>query len=486
MVPGVVTRRAWSWAAACAVWLACAQGWSQGKAGPSPTDGGDGGYVGAEAGFGQVGEDFFFTVSLGFGLRLPVPKLLCEGGGEGCRTPLALGLQIPLRLRAVDRIPEDEGTLRAEDWDEPADYLRIVRFLEYGVPSDPLHVRLGELSGVVLGHGTIMNRYFNVVNIDHFQLGVHGDVNLELGGGELVLDHVLDPQVVAGRLYIRPGAAIAPGSWLARYVVGGSVAMDLAAPKTFERVNVLEDEDTPYRVDRAKNLVPSDAEVTGVVGIDQEIFLVEDETVDFIPFLDLNFHLDGSPGTHLGALTALRPSERFHLHGRMELRWLGEKYIPDYFGSIYEIERDTYFGFGGRGAPKLVVLEGLSRGALVGGYGELTFDVLEVLGLTLAYEDYQGPDNAGVLVRVQAPALGPLHLGALYRKVGFQDVTDAFVPRDALLAVEGRYHLLPFLFLLTQYNQSWRLKRGNALSEEGSPYETIRDWSVGLGAAAGF
>ncbi|MEL6180918.1 MAG: hypothetical protein AAFS10_18300, partial [Myxococcota bacterium] len=136
------------------------------------------GYVGLELGIGQIDEDIFFATTATAAFEFEVAKAACRGwfpelGSEppdACRSPLRLALQLPLRLRLADREPEDNDLIRAEDWDEVAEFMRVVRLAEYGVPDDPLYVRAGELSGATLGHGTIMNRYYNVIDVDHYQL----------------------------------------------------------------------------------------------------------------------------------------------------------------------------------------------------------------------------------------------------------------------------------------------------------------------------
>lgn len=474
--------------AATATLLLCGPAWGQagpGSRGNSPRAGQQG-YLGAELALGQIDEDFYTLLNLSFGLKMEVPRVVCPGQSQDCKTRLNIALGLPLRLRTVDRAPKAKRTLRAEDWDETGDYFRVIRFIEYGYPQETLHLRMGELGGAVLGHGTVMNRYFNVINVDHYQLGLHANVNGRHGGLQLIVDHMVEPEVVALRAYSRPWALFAPDSWMERYAIGLSVALDLDAPLAFERRNVLEDPNTPYVVDKARNLKPSSAEITGVLSLDQELLLVDDKVVDFTTFLDLNSHLDGGAGLHLGALTNLRPSKQFELHTRAELRWLGERYIPDYFSSTYEIERDIYFGFGGQGDPKLVRLKELTDGSSVGAYGEITFDVIDVLALTLAYEDYQGPDNSGLLLRLALPQAGPLSAAAFYRKVGFDNLEGALNPRDGLLVAEGRYHVLPFLYVLSQYSWMWRIKDEEGLAREGSPYRSVNLWFVGMGASLGF
>jgi flavin reductase (DIM6/NTAB) family NADH-FMN oxidoreductase RutF len=119
-----------------------------------------------EVGVERLEEDLYLPLALKFGADLPVPQLGCRwpGAEEGaCETRLQFGLHTPVRLRISDRAPEQSGVLRDEDWDELGDYLRFVRFVSYGRPSKPVYARLGELGSLVLGHGTIVNGYYNVV-----------------------------------------------------------------------------------------------------------------------------------------------------------------------------------------------------------------------------------------------------------------------------------------------------------------------------------
>ncbi len=445
------------------------------------------GYAGGELGVGQIDEDFFLTVNITGALRLDVPKVFCRGYFDelevpeegGCETPLSLGLRVPLRLRVFDRDPQDAGVLRREDWDTPGDFARVVRFVEYGLRTDPLYGRLGEFNGAVLGHGTIMNRYFNVLFLDHYQLGLNLNVNAHLGGVEFVMDNLLEPQVWGSRVFARPAYLIDPTSWWTRYVIGLSLVLDVDAPLDFERVSIEQDPATPVEVTDDGRLIPSREKVTGVLGIDHALELVRTEEVDFTPYIDINLHLAQSAGLHIGALTNFRPTEGLSLLTRLELRLLGQNHIPAYFGPLYEIEREAFFGFGGQGQPKLVVLQGLDRGGVAGSYAELTVDVSGLMTLTGAYEDYQGPENASVWLRLQLPKVGPITLAALYQNSGFDDINDVFSLDNTLMLAEARYDLNPFLYLLAQASRQFRL-------QNDGQYETVTNWQLGAGAAIGF
>lgn len=446
------------------------------------------GYVGVELGLGQIDEDLYLSVAALLALRFDVPKAFCSGfltreeraaGGESrCRSDLDLGLWLPLRLRLLDVGPQDEGVLRREDWDSASDFARVVRYAQYGRPVDPLYARVGELNGATIGHGTIMNRYFNVLTVDRYELGVDAALNANIGGAELVLDNVLEPRVIGTRLYGRPSRFAGSGSWWDRYAIGASLVMDTGAPLSFARVSPNEDVTQPLVVTADNRLEVAEGRLTAQIGLDQELLLIETEEVDFIPYLDINVHLGNSPGAYLGAMTNFRVREDFGIYTRLELRAFGENHIPVYFSALYEIEREAYFGFAGQGQPKLVVLEGLRRGGSVGALGEARFEVVDTVEVTAAFENYQGTDNASLWLRVALPRLGPVSAAAVYQNSGFDELTDALKLDTALLVFEGRYRINDYFYGVAQYNRLFRLQ------EEGN-YETVNSWLLGAGAALG-
>ena len=69
-------------------------------------------------------------------------------------------------LDLVVLIGEKDGkvSILAEDgeaWDSFSTYMRAIRYVRYGLPSDPLYLRYGELDLVTIGHGFIMSGYSN-------------------------------------------------------------------------------------------------------------------------------------------------------------------------------------------------------------------------------------------------------------------------------------------------------------------------------------
>ena len=110
------------------------------------------GMLGGDLNFGQIDEDWYTTIHLGFSMDL----------GK-----IGFGIQVPLRLRIYDDDPEEasDSVFREEDWDEWTDYLKIIRFFRFGHKGDFIYVVVGDLPGATIGHGTIVNRYYNLIEV---------------------------------------------------------------------------------------------------------------------------------------------------------------------------------------------------------------------------------------------------------------------------------------------------------------------------------
>lgn len=409
-------------------------------------------------GFGQLDEDYFLTVAPGTVLRFD---------------RFGIGVHVPLRFRVVDQAPLQDGVLRDEDWDEASDFTRILRFAEYGRRGDPFYARLGELVGVTLGHGTVVDRYYNTVDIDHYQTGLEVHVDAWHGGGQVMLDNLIDPNILALRGFVRPLAFLDVPAIFQRFVFGVTYASDYQAPSRI-RANA----DGTARVTGDVELAV-DTEVVTVYGFDLGWEVLRHEVVDITPYFDVNFLDRMGAGVHLGVLTNFRlPSDTF-LFTRLEYRYLTNQYSAAYFNSLYEIERFRFRG----GVPKLgYLLDGGEGSERHGFYGELTLLLFRLVTVTVTYEDYDGPNNSSLTALLRLPWLGPVLVQAFYAKRNFGGAEQIFDLDGALLVTEARVRILDFLYVFGEYAREWHLVDvdGNAR------YETVNDWSVGVGASFDF
>lgn len=169
----------------------------------------------AGLGFSRIAEDYFIDTAIGFSFSV---------------SKLKMGLLLPLRFRVIDNDPQNSSAIRRQDWDEVADYMRILNFVQWGERRDPVYVRAGELVSVMLGHGTIVNGYNNVLDVNHFKWGIVGALNFNFGGVELLMDNLVGPQLMGIRTYVRPWAFIDSESYWTRLAFGVSLAGDIRAP----------------------------------------------------------------------------------------------------------------------------------------------------------------------------------------------------------------------------------------------------------------
>lgn len=158
-------------------------------------------------------------------------------------------IQAPLNVLAKDNLPyhsdRQEGQLRKVDYDEPADYQKLIRNIWYGhygiyKPGEITYsAYIGRFSNGSIGHGTIINRYVNNPRIEQYQLGAMVDINTDYGGLQGFSNALLKTNVNAGRAYIRPYAILATTYyWLAGQPVSavlvGNVIDEAGRKKVWE------------------------------------------------------------------------------------------------------------------------------------------------------------------------------------------------------------------------------------------------------------
>jgi len=386
---------------------------------------------------GKFGEDYFLNVAVGTAFTF----------GK-----ISFGVQAPLKIRVIDEKPEDEHWYREEDWDEVSDWTKIMRYFQYGAPKDPFYLRAGELVAATIGHGTIVNRYYNTLELDTYHTGLWTNVNIEDGGVEFMTNDVMRWNLVATRGYLRPFnlALEEPDPLLTKLATGVTFAADFTAPD----LTVSGGSSQPVLVESAPWLL----------GFDAEYEAVRSETYSLTPYMDFNISHVGTTGAgyHAGVLNELAAlSSSFLL--RLEYRLVSARYGVGYFNSLYDIERKSFLplpqdGPGGPGAvPKYTYVhtaDGLE--ARHGAYGELFANVLGLVGVGGIYEDYQGADNASVTLRGDLPAIAGVKLSAYYTRRNFDDLSGVFDLKDAFLVGEGRVQLSGPFFLYGLYASTWR------------------------------
>lgn len=392
---------------------------------------------------------------------------------------VGVGLSVPLNLRLDD---PDRFSIREQDYDEPFDYFRVIRYFRYGQKRDPLYFRVGDLA-TQIGHGTIISRYLNNLDINTRRLGIELDVNTDYGGVETMVGDVGSvfsdkngSRVVGFRGYVKPVSFADPESVWNIFAVGASWVADLNAPLT------LQQDENDQNVVEDGALLADERTTLGIFGIDAEVELLNTDTLSIIPYTDLNFIDGAGNGFHLGVLTTFKFPLVLNLQVpvRLEYRRFSNDYRPIYFSTFYEVERFDYAAEAA-GTPKAQFIRDLGDGDGINGYfADAALDLVGILQLGAIYEDYEGGDpNAAVFLNV--PALEIVQLKAFYTKTQIEDLEDFATLDDRSYAVaEASYAIYYPLYFVARATRRWQLVDNPEDPNQQPGYESIDQWQFGV------
>lgn len=357
--------------------------------------------VGAGAGLGVIDDQVVVAGTPWAGLRWSP-----DAGGP----PLEIALQGPLRLDT------DAGRLREADWDERADFGRLLRFVRYGQAEDPVSGRAGLLTDFTLGEGTIVRRYHNGTDDDHHRVGATVQIQGRPGVVRVFSDRLLDRPLFGAYAAWRFG----PTGGLAGAEIGLTGAADLGAPGA-------DGEPDPLQI----------------YGLHGAVDLIRGERWDLAPYVDLNRVDAGDPGLHLGTRLTHRVARRWTVSGRAEFQWLGEGYLPSLFDTAWLIRRWSVPG--GIGAVP----------AALGGRGAVEVEYAEALLVGAEYADADAPGRADLSAWMLLP-LDTVEAALFYARRDPPNRLDVFDPTGSLAAVSVRVPLDAYWSLSGYLARAWR------------------------------
>jgi hypothetical protein len=433
-------------------------------------------------GYGQLGSSYYFQLQTYVDFSLG---------------PVGLGLALPINLLSpfpspnpADKASAYGGVLRSEDWPKPntaqavAHYLSLIRSIRYGDPNGPIYAQYGQFFSYSLGHGSIIDRYSNALDVNNPKPGLAFAFNTDAGGLAVFTDNVSFPatNILAGRGYIRPLGFGDPGFFGKRWAIGLS-----------------------YAEDRNAREVEPGAHGASVVGFDTDFQLLSNSVLTLIPYIDLNNQrtIQSSWGMHIGALArfTLPVLSIVHFWSRLEFRLMQPGYIPGYFDTTYDVERSQYpitLATGQSLAmPKANAAAALAphgpQGltALTKGiYGEATVDVLGLVQAGASYSTTPGvPYSNNLLMFATVPALSFLKVSAYYLRSNF-DSASQIVQLDerSMIAAVIMYKVWGPLWAVAQFDRRWvaDYAPGDTDRQHAIGYHGVNDTSFGVQAYVPF
>ncbi|MBI5529559.1 MAG: hypothetical protein HY897_24805 [Deltaproteobacteria bacterium] len=434
----------------------------------------------------------------------------------------ALGVNAPLNLELFSpkNPPEDNPTwsLRSRDWDEPTDFAKIIRFVQYGRKFDPLYVTATTVFASTLGHGFLMRRYIPNVMMDQKKLGLQFDYNHDYAGFESTVSNLMGAPVIGVMPFVRPFAWFKSSDVLNSLSLGVTFITDTDAPVTVKRDKANFPEFTtgindgsnyylrfPYGkpVVGDSNVLETETEMIYAYGIDAHIKVVKTKHVDIKPYADISFLNFGGKGLTTGVQWRFNLGEKYRsfFNIRTDFRVFDPNYEPTYFDSFYEVQRFQYvipdrsdLNYArGYYPTKREELEARSTGdTRLGYYLEVNYELSKWFGIgfsindatsgnlpTLAKDGDQNAlatGNGNFQLHVDLPLPYFVSLHGTYHKVGFQSMADIvdFGGSNSIFLATFRFRPFNLIGIYATLQEAWELDDWTGL------YELVPAFQVGL------
>lgn len=415
-------------------------------------------------GGGRYAEDGVVQLRPGFHVRLNNTHLGKNGRlfGMDSSAPLALDIVAPLHLTVKDRGLED-GLWRDTEYDEASEFFSLLRRMEYGRLDGPWYMRLGGLSDVRLGHGTMLQHYQSNYRYDERRWGLHVKLQSPSAGGEFLLDDILEPSVIAARIFVSPwagkdGAAKGLG-------FGLSMVGDFFAPTALEL-----DRFGEMRFNDKRHPEVQEQGQVAMFGLDVEAHVVDTARTRMTLYSDLNFLFPrASAGWHTGATLSWKSGERsiFSLQGEFILR--GKGYIPGYFDRAYQISRVRIAAPWTSPTPLAAFRDDLRGGGAHTGYRVEARWQHSVAGdVTLGVSGGSGVYDEALFVQYASPAYYPVRLALRYELPWIESWQKMHWMDQSALSAQLNVAIAPWLSAWAHAERHWRQTPENHLKPETS------------------
>ena len=113
---------------------------------------------------------------------------------------IGFGLDIPVQFNI------DTKKFRSEEFKGGIEMLRLIRYFTLGTKKEtPIYIRTGDVTGVSLGYGTLINNYSNSPSFEARKYGLNIDFNFKgVVGVEALYSDIKGSNLLGVRPYVRP------------------------------------------------------------------------------------------------------------------------------------------------------------------------------------------------------------------------------------------------------------------------------------------
>jgi len=416
---------------------------------------------------------------------------------------LVMSFGAPLRISVLDRVArfDTAGEFHTKDWDSPEDYVKLIRHVTYGRKEDKFFLSLDQFGTSTIGHGTIVKRFNPNIALDTTGVSLEMDGYTDFFGVQTFMNHIAPPSILGGLAFVKPLSFFNRDSYHTRsFSVGFTMVVDLEAPlmNRLDRYDVDKDGRRGELLLDANGKVQTDSRPLFAYGIDVEMKLYKsaDKTVDLKAYLDYSmltgevpkpcntwkdsdqrkrcdalFQNDPvsisqqpgaietdsvtSAGVSVGLLArfTLGKKRNHALRLRGEFRSYDGNYVPNYFDTLYQVQRVHYSVATDPGAinpanpTKMRRILERDPSRVYGFHAELTYQYWGVFEAGFGLSMNTRTDDNALFVHLGVPKNESFSFFISYMKTA--SASDAlFDPRrNTVVIAQARVFLTPFLHL---------------------------------------
>ncbi|MBN1897380.1 MAG: FecR domain-containing protein [Spirochaetes bacterium] len=389
----------------------------------------------------------------GYGLIAFMPEF------EICK--IGIGLYLPVVILTPKHFLYSKRWYNHDEWDfrSPSDcgHDLVIKFLyiKYGTRGeDPFYGRIGSLPDVTFANGFIMTGYNNMENFPTVRR-----IGLELGfiykrfiGVEGMVGDLSRWEIYGGRFMIFP-LGLSQMGLLSRLEVGASLITDTNPAPNTKVINWGFDIGLPLVKSKMLNVR---------YGIDWATFSMK--APDF-------FGLEGwQPSNNFGFGTGFKGNLAF-LIWRAEYRYLEDGYIPEYFDSFYEIQREE------RALALMMMYADPSPDTINGFLVQIGFSIMGAGEAGFIFQEYYNDNisNKAELYLTLKRGVIPYGYGTFsYQKLNVVGLTGSrglfgdLYDENTILTFDGGIRIIPpFFYIKLYYQRTYeRDAQGNLINHE--------------------
>ncbi|MFZ0391508.1 MAG: hypothetical protein WAN36_13700 [Calditrichia bacterium] len=343
--------------------------------------------------------------------------------------------------------------LRKDEYKGGAGILRAIRYVRYGHKYDPFYVRAGMLEMATLGNGFLVWNYNNASNYDKRKIGLALDVDLGKWGFESLSNNLGNLELIGGSLYFRPFRLM-------------NSQVPILRNFRLYGTYVHEDEYPSWKT-------MGETETLDAYGLGADLQFLNTPILKSAIYYDYGKFADFGHGQATG-INVIFPEfiGLFGLAANFEKRFLGEQFIPNFFGPLYELDRQL----SPLEYPENRINELRAAPKTEGYFGQLVGHIIHKVRLSGSYQRLNGiPRSGQVHLEALAPDLVPkFELRAYYDKTGIETFKDfRTLDTRSLATVEVGYRLNRFMVVSTIYRWYWVKEEDEAGNIKYKPVERI-------------